>query len=69
MPMFGVVYLNPHFSRKFINYKLKSCLVLRAALTGTRNQKKRSHTDSFRCHKHDSDLKILKRVSIRNHVF
>ena len=67
--MFGVVCSKSHFSRQFVNCQFDFYLVLRSGLTETRNQKMRPPMDSFSRHEGNGGLRILKRVSIRNHVF
>ena len=69
MPMFGVVCSQSRFLRQFVNFQFEYYFVLFVGPTGTRNQKTRPPTDSFRCHKRDGGLRILKRASIKNHIF
>ena len=69
MPMLGIVCSKLRFLRQLVNCQFDYCLVLRAGLIETRNQKTRPPMDSFRGHEHNGDLRILKQASIRNHVF
>ena len=69
MPMFGVVCSTSHFSRQFVNCQFDYCLVLRAELIGTWNQKMIPPTESFQHHEHNGNIRNLKRASVRNHVF
>ena len=69
MSIFDVVCSKLRFSRTTVKMPVYRCIVLRAGLTGTRNQKMRSRTDSFRRHERIGDLRILKRASIRNYIF
>ena len=68
MLMFGIVCSKSRFSRQLVNCQFDCGLVLRAGPTGTRNQKLRPPIDSFRRHKLNGGLRILKRASVRNHI-
>ena len=67
--MFDIVCSKSRFSRQLVNCQFDYCLVLCAWPTGTRNQKMRPPTNSFRRYECIGDLKISKRASVRNHVF
>ena len=56
------------FERNYRKYQF-NCLILGVGPTGTWNQELRPPSDSFRRHKSNGGLRILKRVFVRNHIF